>query len=112
MRLAFLILSLLLFVSKYFICDYFYPGNDIESSYKWNYLSTDMLHLNILTLLLSIKSEEKYFKLILYVFLGFSTSDIIDRWVFGITYFVWTDLIMITIVLVIAYRKYLISKIK
>ncbi len=107
MRISFLIISLLLWLCKYQICDFVYPDSDKESIDNWNFLSTDILHLTVLTILLSINSDEKWFKIVLYIFIGFSSSDVIDRWVFGITNFVWSDIIMITIVLLIAYRKHI-----
>lgn len=117
LRNVVLILSVILFILNYQICEVVY-GDNVNN---WNILNDDITHLIILLCLVNLQLFirnntsfiiNKWYRIFLYIGLGFTSSDVIDRWIFGIRHFVWTDLIMIAIVLITGYRKYLISKLK
>lgn len=108
MKLILIIAATILIPMNSWMCNLVYP-DDIE---RWWMLRLDIYSLIFLLLFVSHSQKsvgklEKYFNFTTYVGVGLTSSDVIDRWVFDITCFTWTDLIMVTVVLIIGYRKYL-----
>lgn len=86
--------AVLLFVFNYLICELFYK-NDIE---KWWELRTNISAIVVMLCFYSVKIEKTpVTNLIANLGIGFSVSDVIDRWVFDVNQFTKSDVLMIII---------------
>lgn len=117
MRLVLLFITVILFILNYPICDLFYPGEDELSIDKWNMLNVDIDRLVIVLAFLNLElyiqylEINKWYKFFVYLGVGFTSADVIDRWIFHQRKFILiTDCIMIILVLIYGYRKHLKNK--
>ncbi len=126
MRLLILIVSILLIPFGYWICDAVYldrielfelqntTTNKESNPYNtlWWILRMDLLIASVSGLIITHflspnPAHEKYYKLVLYVGAGLMISDFVDRWFFNTRVITLTDLAVVAILLLFAYRKYL-----
>ena len=108
LKLIITVLSVLLFLFTYDICEYFYPDSDASSIKGWWYLKVD-IYLFLVGVCILIASMDKQKdkdilrlqKIITSIGVGFAFSNVIDRRIFNEREFGVVDLIIIvTIVLV------------
>lgn len=90
------------------MCEWFYP-NDINNWWqlRLGIYSLVLCLLFIINTFSTVVKLEKYFNFTIYVGIGLTSSDCIDRLFLNIDFFTWMDLIMVSMVLLIGYRKYL-----
>jgi len=94
------IISFILFVGNYQICEYFYPNNIKE----WWHLKVDIY--SIIIALLFIYSSlfvKRWIRFLFDIFVGLTVSNVIDRIVFNVRDFKWNDILMIAITFVFAF---------
>lgn len=97
------LLVVLLFLLNRQICFLFYP-NDIDS---WWLLRTNIYAVIFGgSLYLTRLKHEKFSMCVLFIGIQLSVSDIIDRLVYGITYFTYTDYFLIPLAIIIGVYKY------
>lgn len=107
-KLSFLIplLTVLLFIGNYHICEFFYK-DDIS---KWWNLRTALCAINFGLALYCSKMDmrDRLTLFFVNVGIGFSVSDIVDRLVYDITTFTKADILMIIITVMVSfYESYL-----
>lgn len=114
----FLSLSLILWVSSNPICGWFFPANDEISVRAYWELRKIIYSICIILIVLSASYTNKIKKFISLIFIGVLAEDISDR-IQGITYFQYSDLLILDlIILTSAYSlykeeiKYMINKMK
>lgn len=107
-KFIFAVLAVILIPLNSSICELVYPNN-INSWWmlRLNIYSIIFLLLFIIHQVPSDLKLEKYFKFVVYVGVGFTCSDVVDRWFLNIDCFTWNDVVMVGMVLLIGYRKYL-----
>ena len=102
------ILAIILFVSNYEICNFFYYNEDIKDVSKWWGLKS-----NIYAVILSIVfytsaiNTKGILRLILDIGFGFCLSNVIDKVFFNVLDFNYKDIIMIILTLCISLYRYL-----
>lgn len=101
------LVTVLLFPANYWICEYLY-SDDLNN---WWILRTNLSALNFMLALYCIKLEKTLFiNFLVNIGLGFSVSDVIDRWLFDTNQFTKSDILMITLTLIICYIEYYVRK--
>ena len=112
-RLSIIILAIAFFLGNYQICNYFYPLNDAVSIRNWWLLKVDIYAL-IIALLFVLGAQEKtdsirirlIEKLILNISIGFTTSNFIDKRIFGVQSYTKTDILMVIVVVLVSYYDF------
>jgi len=112
-RLSIIILAITFFLGNYQICNYFYPLDDAESITNWWLLKVDIYAL-IIALLFILAAQKKtddlriamIEKLILNISIGFTTSNFIDKRIFGVQSYVASDILMILVVVLVSYYDF------
>ena len=112
-RLSIIILAIAFFLGNYQICNYFYPLDDAVSIRNWWLLKVDIYAL-IIALLFILAAQDKtdsiklrlLEKLILNISIGFTTSNFIDKRIFGVQGYVTTDIVMIIVVVLVSYYDF------
>jgi len=96
-------LAIVLFVSNYSICDYFYYNKDVKDIKAWWYLKCDIYGIIIMLLLFALDiGSEKWLKFIINIGLGLTISSVIDRLFFNTRVFDKSDVYMILITVAFA----------
>tara|TARA_R110000796_G_C14191555_1_gene390569 strand:- start:69 stop:422 length:354 start_codon:yes stop_codon:yes gene_type:complete len=102
------LISIILFLSNYQICDFFYYNNEIKDIQKWWGLRSNITSITImLVFYASLIDSKGVLKLILSIGVGFCFSDVIDRIFFSILDFNYKDTLMIILTICISLYKYL-----
>ena len=102
------IISIILFVSSYKICDFFYYNDDVKDLNKWWDLKSN-IYAVIMSLIFyasSIKSKG-FLKFILNIGVGFAISNVIDKIFFNVLVFNENDIIMIILTVCFSVLNYL-----
>ena len=107
-----IILAISLFISNYYICDYFYPGNSQTDINNWWDLKSNIYAVIMMIVFLSAQIGSKgILRFILSVGVGFAISNVIDKCYFNVLEFTTVDIYMIIVtVLVSGYDWYKTSK--
>lgn len=102
------ILAILLFVSNYQICDYFYYNEDVKDLSKWWGLKSN-IYAVVLTLVFyaSLINTKGITRLILDIGFGLCIANVIDKVFFNVLEFNEKDIIVIGLTLIISYNDYL-----
>ena len=109
LKLIVTVLSVLLFLFTYAICEYFYPGSDSSSVVGWWYLKVD-IYLFLVGVCILIASMDKQKdknilrlqKIITSIGVGFAFSNVIDRRVFNERDFGVNDLAIIIVIVLVS----------
>lgn len=116
-KLILLILANILFVGNYWISCLIYPGPWISESYlySWWILKTNIYAciFGILAYAGKLKSKNeliKYSDFFTNTFIGFCTSDIIDRIWFDTRIFQVNDYLMISLTMIVSFIKLIKEK--
>jgi len=112
-RLSIIILAIAFFLGNYQICNYFYPLDDAVSIRNWWLLKVDIYAL-IIAMLFVLAAQEKtdsvkirlIEKLILNISIGFTTSNFIDKRIFGVQSYTKTDILMVIVVILVSYYDF------
>tara|TARA_R110000803_G_scaffold79762_1_gene145486 strand:- start:181 stop:534 length:354 start_codon:yes stop_codon:yes gene_type:complete len=101
------LVSVVLFISNYSICDYFYPDNTQEAIDGWWYMKSN-IHAIVIALVFIASSINSIgvLRFILDVGVGFTISNVVDRLYFNTTEFNRADIVMIAITFIIASIDY------
>ena len=104
MRIFLSILIVVVWISSFQLCEYFY-SNDIE---KWWELRTTLYSLVIALsfTLSSLNTKNKIVKFVLQIVMGFAYSDFIDRLLYDTREFRANDIIMIILTFAFAIYDY------
>tara|TARA_R110002020_G_scaffold221575_2_gene429706 strand:+ start:96 stop:431 length:336 start_codon:yes stop_codon:yes gene_type:complete len=104
MRVFLLVFIILLWLSSYEICEYFY-SNDLRAWWK---LRTTLYSLIIALsfTLSSLNTKNKFVKFVLQIAIGFAYSDFIDRAFYNTREFRANDIVMILITFAFAIYDY------
>ena len=107
-RVFITVLAIVLFVSNYAICDYFYYVDGVLDSNGWWGLKSNIYAMTIVLLLqsLSIDSEKGFLRFVLQVGSGLAVSNFIDKAYFNILIFNEKDIIMIIATVLFAFADY------
>lgn len=97
-KTIFLFLSFLLWLGSSHICDYFFPTDNLEDINGYWDLKKILYSISIILVILSAEYQNKLKKLTSLVFIGVLAEDISDR-IEGITYFQYSDLIILDLVI-------------
>ena len=102
------LIAIILFISSYQICDFFYYNDDVKNIQKWWGLRS-IIYAIVMMLIFyaSLISTKGVLKLILSIGFGFCFSNVIDKVFFNVLDFNYNDVIMIIITLCISLYKYL-----
>ena len=102
------LIAIILFISSYQICDFFYYNDDVKNIQKWWGLRS-IIYAIVMMLIFyaSLINTKGVLRLILSISFGFCFSDVIDRLFFNVFEFNYNDLIMIILTLCISLYKYL-----
>ena len=102
------ILAILLFVSNYEICNFFYYNEEIKNVSKWWDLKSN-IYAVILSLVFyaSLINTKGIIRLILDIGFGFCIANLIDKIFFNVLVFNEKDILMIIITVCIAVINYL-----
>lgn len=104
------ILAILLFISNYTICDYFYYNDEIKDLNKWWGLKSNIYAIIMcLIFLASIINSKKRLRFILEIGVGFTISNVIDKIFFSVLDFNYNDIVMIILTVCFATIHYLKS---
>ncbi len=100
MRISIAIAAVLLFCTGFWICELVYP-NDLVA---WTHLRMNLYSVLIFLAFVSCRmgTNTKLVNTIFDVGIGVSVSDIIDRVYFDVTKFQWSDLVMLSITIILA----------
>ena len=102
------LIAIILFVSNYYICDFFYYNDEVKDIQKWWGLRSNITSIIImLVFYASLINTKGVLKLILSIGFGFCFSNVIDKVFFNVLDFNYNDVIMIIITLCISIYKYL-----
>lgn len=107
-KIFLVIVSVILFVSNYQICEYFYP-KDVE---KWWGLKSNIYAVIVGLVFASASIGVKgVLRLVLNIGLGLAISNIIDKCYFNVLEFRYNDIIMIVLTISFSLHKYLNNQI-
>lgn len=107
LRTSIYLLALVLFVSNYQICEYFYPLMDDESIKMWWYMKSNIYGAIVaLVLLASSIGERGVLRFVLDIGIGLSMSNVVDRLYFNTNQFNKYDVVMIAITIVVSIIDY------
>lgn len=107
-KIFLVIVSVILFVSNYQICEYFYP-KDVE---KWWGLKSNIYAVIVGLVFASASIGVKgALRLVLNIGLGLAISNIIDKCYFNVLEFRYNDIIMIVLTISFSLHKYLNNQI-
>lgn len=102
------ILAILLFVSSYSICDYFYYNDDIKDIGKWWGLKSNIYAIIIaLTFYASSINVKGVSRLVLNIGVGMALSNVIDKCFFNVLDFNYNDIIMVMLTVLLSTLNYL-----
>tara|TARA_R110000851_G_scaffold192583_1_gene343314 strand:- start:373 stop:732 length:360 start_codon:yes stop_codon:yes gene_type:complete len=102
------LLAIVLFLSNYQICDYFYYNDEIKDLKKWWGLRSNITATIImLVFYASLINTKGVTRLILSICVGLCVSNVIDKVFFNVLYFNYKDIIMIILTICIATYNYL-----
>jgi len=102
-KITLIILAITLFVSNYYICDYFYYNDEVKNIKDWWYLKCDIYGVIIALLLFALDiGEKKWLKFVVEIGLGLAISNILDRLIFNTRVFNTSDIYMILITVAFA----------
>mgnify|MGYP000754832601 CR=1 FL=1 len=92
------ILAILLFVSSYSICDFFYYNDEIKDVQKWWGLKSNIYAVIMMLVFYgSLLKNNKFTRLIINIGLGLCVSNVIDKVFFNVLEFTYNDIIMIIV---------------
>ena len=101
-------IALILFVSNYTICDFFYYNEEIKDIKKWWALRSNICAVIImLVFYASLIGTKGVLRLILSIGVGLCISNVIDKVYFNVLDFTYTDIIMITLTICVSLYDYL-----
>lgn len=105
------ILAVILFVSNYQICDFFYYNDEIKDLKKWWGLKSNIYAIILMIVFYASSIKQKgILKLVLNIGVGFTISNVIDKVFFNVLEFRYNDVIMIILTLCFALLDYLKEK--
>lgn len=96
-KTIFLFLSLILWLKSNYIADCFFPGDTTQDVNNYWDLKKIIYSICILLIILSAEYKERLKKFIALIFIGIISEDISDR-LQNITYFQWSDIIVLELV--------------
>lgn len=94
----FLFLSLVLWICSSHICDYCFPTNSEQDISSYWDLKKIIYSVSIFLIIISAEYQSRLKKFIALMFSGFLAEDVSDR-VQGITYFQYSDWIIIDLII-------------
>tara|TARA_R110000851_G_scaffold3175_1_gene12924 strand:+ start:237 stop:602 length:366 start_codon:yes stop_codon:yes gene_type:complete len=98
-----IILAIILFVSNYSICSYFFYNEEVKNIKEWWYLKSDIYSIIIMILLFALDiGSKKWLKFIISIGLGLTISSVADRLFFNTRVFDKSDIYMILITVAFA----------
>ena len=107
-KISLYIIAILLFVTDYQICDFFYYSEEIKDIKKWWGLRSNIYAVIImLVFYASLIGTKGALRLILSIGVGLCISNVIDKVYFNVLDFTYTDVIMITLTICISLYDYL-----
>ena len=102
------LIAIILFVSSYQICDFFYFNNEIKDIKKWWVLRSNIYAIIMMLIFYaSLINTKGVLKLILSIGFGFCFSNVIDKVFFNVLDFNYKDIIMIILTICISLYNYL-----
>lgn len=99
------ILSVVLFILNYPIAEYLAPWDinpDNNLAVRFNIYAIIMLICSILT----IMEHNKWSRFFVSILIGLCIGDVLDRFFFDCTVFMWNDIIMIIITILTSFYKH------
>jgi len=113
-KITLIIAAIVLFVSNYEICDYFYPTMSKADLRGWWYLKSNIYAVIVALVFLSSSIGTRgILRFFLDVGIGFAVANVIDKVYFNVREFTDSDIIMIIVVILIsAFDAYKNSKYK
>ena len=101
------VLAILLFVSNYQICDFYYYNNEVKDIQKWWGLRSNITSIIMMLIFYaSLINNKGVLKLILSIGFGFCFSNVIDKVFFNVLDFNYKDIIMIILTMCISLYNY------
>ena len=105
------ILAILLFVSNYQICDYFYFVDGVLDKKGWWGLKLNIYAVVLAIIFYASRIGSKGFlRFILNIGIGFTISNMIDKCYYNVLEFRYNDIIMIILTVCFSLYEYLNSK--
>lgn len=105
------IIALLLFLSNYSICNFFYYNEEIKDINKWWGLKSNIYAvIMMLVFYASLINSKGVLRFILSIGAGFTISNVIDKVFFNVLDFNYNDIIMIILTLCFSCLDYLKEK--
>jgi hypothetical protein len=102
------ILSILLFVFNYQICDFFYYNENVKDLKKWWGLKSNIYAIIMAIIFYaSLLNTKGVLKLVLNIGLGLCISNVIDKVFFNVLEFRYNDIFMIVITVSLSLYTYL-----
>lgn len=102
------ILIIILFVSSYNICDYFYYNDEVKDVKLWWGLKSNIYAIIIaLTFYASSINVKGVLRLVLNIGVGLAISNVIDKCFFNVLEFRYNDILMIILTVSFAVLDYL-----
>lgn len=106
-KITLFLLALILFVSNYKICDYFYYNEEIKDIKLWWGLKSNIYAIIVALLFLGSSLGQKgWIRFILEVGVGFAISNVIDKVWYNVLEFTTSDIYMIIITISVASYNY------
>tara|TARA_R110001606_G_scaffold394737_1_gene565936 strand:- start:1276 stop:1626 length:351 start_codon:yes stop_codon:yes gene_type:complete len=101
-------IAILLFVTDYQICDFFYYNNEVKDIKKWWGLRSNIYAIIILIVFYaSLIGTKGFIRLILSIGVGLCASNVIDKVFFNVLEFTYADVIMIILTICISIYDFL-----
>lgn len=102
-KASLIILAIILFISNYSLCDYFYYNEEVKDIKSWWYLKCDIYGIIIMLLLFALDiGSRRWLKFIISIGLGLTISNVLDRLFFDTRVFNSSDIYMILITVAFA----------
>lgn len=102
-KTSLIVLAIILFISNYSICDYFYYNEEVKDIKSWWYLKCDIYGIIIMLLLFALDiGSRKWLKFIISIGLGLTISNVLDRLFFDTRVFNSSDIYMILVTVAFA----------
>ena len=107
LRISLYVLSIVIFLFNYQICEYFYPLEDEESIRMWWHLKNHIYSIVIAISFIASSIDEKgVLRFVLDIGVGFTVSNVVDRLYFNTTQFTKADILMILLTFLFAIIDY------
>lgn len=102
-----IVLAILLFISNYSICDYFYYNNEVHDLKRWWGLKSNLYAIIIALVFQSyVINSKRWLRFFLQIGTGFAISNVVDKVFWNVLEFRKNDIIMIVLTFAFACWDY------